>query len=371
MFLRGKAVVVSTHNSIFHCNGFGDLLSSFNFRSQYLYSTTATPASTHVLVKYLVDSLGFSNEEAASTSSKVTSRKNLKNPDLVINFLKQTGFDNTQMKIMVSRVPKFQCLMDRGLSGSDLVDVIAKGSQIVDRGLDTHLRPTIDLLRRILGSDENVVKALKRFPWLLSFRAHHIMETNLLLLKNYGVPDERIKKLMLRNPSYITQNPERIKGLLHRMENDFLVPRDCSSFIYGYQVLNSQNKSKLEKKLEIFKSFGWSDDDILEMFQKLPFCVGLSEVRIQKALNLFMKELGLGTAYLVSHPAILAFSMEKRVVPRMQVLKILDKKKVERRKLDLYYALSLTETKFIDYFVMPYKDQIPDLYEQLNKIVAP
>uniref|UniRef100_M1CMS5 Uncharacterized protein n=1 Tax=Solanum tuberosum TaxID=4113 RepID=M1CMS5_SOLTU len=67
---RGKAVVVSTHSSIFHCNGFGDLLSSFNFRSQYLYSSTATPAPTHVLVKYLVDSLGFSNEEAASTSSK-------------------------------------------------------------------------------------------------------------------------------------------------------------------------------------------------------------------------------------------------------------------------------------------------------------
>ncbi|XP_049369193.1 transcription termination factor MTERF5, chloroplastic-like [Solanum verrucosum] len=381
---RGKAVAVSTHSSIFHCNGFGNFLSSYNFRSQYLYSSTATPAPTHFLVKYLVDSLGFSNEEAASASSKVTSRKNLKNPDLVINFLKQTGFDNTQMKIMVSKVPKllfrdvsktlkpkFQCLMDLGLSGSDLVDVIAKDSQIVDRGLDTHLRPTIDLLRRILGSNENVVKALKRFPRLLSFRAHHIMENNLLLLKNYGVPDERIKKLMLRNPSYFAQNLERIKGLLHRMENDFLVPRDSSSFLYGCQVLNSLNKSKLEKKFGVFKSFGWSDDDILKMFRKLPFCVGLSEVRIHKALNLFMKELGFGTAYLVSHPAILVFSMEKRVIPRMQVMKILDEKKVERRKLDLYYALSLAETKFIDYFVHPYKDQMPDLYEQLKKIVAP
>ncbi|KAL3340008.1 hypothetical protein AABB24_028563 [Solanum stoloniferum] len=381
---RGKAVAVSTHSSIFHCKGFGNILSSYNFRSQYLYSSTATPAPTHFLVKYLVDSLGFSNEEAASTSSKVTSRKNLKNADSVINFFKQNGFDNTQMKIMVSRVPKllfrdvsktlkpkFQCLMDLGLSGSDLVDAIAKDSHIFDTGLDTHLRPTIDFLRRILGSNENVVKALKRFPWLLSFRALHIMENNLLLLKNHGVPDERIKKLMLRNPSYFAQNPERIKGLLHRMENDFRVPRDSSSFIYGCHVLNSQNKSKLEKKFGIFKSFGWSDDDILELFRKLPFCVGLSEVRIHKALNLFMKELGLGPAYLVSHPAILGFSMEKRVVPRMQILKILDEKKVKRRKLDLYYALTLTETKFIDYFVQPYKDQMPDLYEQLNKIVAP
>uniref|UniRef100_K4BTP0 Uncharacterized protein n=1 Tax=Solanum lycopersicum TaxID=4081 RepID=K4BTP0_SOLLC len=175
---RGKAVVVSTHCLINHCNGFRD----FRFTSQYLYSSTSTPAPTHFLVKYLVDSLGFSDEEAASTSSKVTSLKNLKNPHLVINFLKQIGLDDTQMKKMVSLAPKmllsdvsktlkpkFQCLMDIGLSGSDLVDVIAKDSKIVERGLDTHLRPTIDCLRRTLGSDENVVKALKRAPWLLTF----------------------------------------------------------------------------------------------------------------------------------------------------------------------------------------------------------
>ncbi|MCD9639243.1 hypothetical protein HAX54_023649 [Datura stramonium] len=370
----------------FRGNDFANLLSSYSFGSHYLYSSSVAPASgpTHILVKYLVDSLGFSKEEAASTSSKVTSCKTLKNPDLVLNFLKETGLDKTQMKTIVSRVPKllfrdvsktlkpkFQCLMDLGLSGADLASVIAKDSQIVDRGLDTHLRPTIDCLRRILGSDENVVKALKRFPWLLTFRAHHIMETNLLLLKNCGLPDERIRKLALRNPSYLAQNPERIRGLLNRVENDFLVPRDSPSFLYGFQVLSSQSRSKLDSKFGIFKSFGWSDDDVLQMFQKLPFCVALSEARIQKALNLFMKECGFEIAYLVSHPAILCFSLGKRVVPRMQVLKILDEKKVERRRLDLYYVLSLTEAKFIDYFVLPYKDQLPDLYEQLKKIVAP
>ncbi|XP_060198763.1 uncharacterized protein LOC132627435 [Lycium barbarum] len=317
-------------------------------------------------------------------SSKVTSCKTPKNPDSVIDFLKQTGLDKTQMKKMVSAVPKllfsdvsktlkpkFQCLMDLGLSGSDLVNVVAKDSQIIERGLDTHIRPTIDLLRRTLGCDENIVKAIKRFPWLLTFGAHHIMETNLLLLKNSGVPDLRIKKLLLRIPRCIAQKPQWFKGLLHRVENEFRVPRDSPSFLYGFQVLTSQKKSTLDRKFGIFKSFGWSDDDILEMFRKLPFCVGLSEVRIQKALNLFMNELGFETAYLVSHPAILVFSLEKRVIPRLQVLKILDEKKVERRKLDLYYVLSLTELKFIDYFVMPYKDQIPELYEPLKKTVAP
>ncbi|CAN4116372.1 unnamed protein product [Withania somnifera] len=360
MLCRSKAV------AIFYCNGFG----LYSFTCQYLCSSTS---STHFLVKYLVDSLGFSNEEAASTSSKVTSRKTLNNPDLVINYLKQIGLDNTQMKQLVTRAPKllcsnvsktlkpkFQCLMDLGLSGSDLVSVIAKDTQIVDRGLDTHLKPTIDCLWRTLGSKENVVKAIKRAPWLLSFGAHHNMETNLLLFKSCGVTDKGIKTVLLRNPRYFAQNPEWIKGFLHKVENDFGVPLDSPMFPYGFHTLASQKKSTLDRKIGIFKSFGWSENEILEMFRKFPLCIAQSEVKIKKALHLYMNELGCKPAY-----------SGKRVVPRMRVLKILDEKKLERRKLALYTVVSLSETKFIEYFVLPYKDQIPHLYEPLQKTVAP
>ncbi|XP_060198758.1 transcription termination factor MTERF5, chloroplastic-like [Lycium barbarum] len=372
----------------FHC--FTDLFSLYNFKSQYLYSTTTTPDPTRTrtrapfMVKYLVDSLGFSKDEALLASSKVTSWKSVKNPDLVLNFLKQTGFDNTQIKKLVSVAPKllfldvsktlkpkFQCLMDLGLSGSDLVNVMVKDATIVERGLVTHLRPTIDCLRRTLGCDENVVKAVKRASWLLSFGARHIMETNLLLLKNSGVPDVRIKKLVLRNPRCITQKNDWVKDLLHRVEKDFGIPLDSAMFPYGFHTLASQKKSRCEKKIGVFKSYGWSDDDVLTMFRKLPYCIAFSEVKIKKILNLYMKELGLEPDYLASHPSILIYSLEKRVLPRMQVLKFLDEKKLERRKLALYSVVSLAESKFIEYFVLPYKDQIPDLYEPLKKIVAP
>ncbi|XP_019231999.1 PREDICTED: transcription termination factor MTERF5, chloroplastic-like [Nicotiana attenuata] len=271
---RGKAALaLSAHSSKFHCNGSGHLLSLYCFRSQFLYSTTSTRnrISTHFLIKYLVDSLGFSKKEAISTSSKLTPQKTIKNPDLLLNFLIQTGFDETQIKKLVFReprllyrdvsrtlIPKRQCLVDLGLSGSDLVSVIAKDPNFFERSLDTHLRPTIGCLRRILGSDEDVVKAIKRAVWLLSFGTHHIMETNVLLLRNYGFSDLMIKKFVLRNPTSITKNPEWFKDLLHRVEKDFRVTPDSTTFLYGFRALASQKKSTLEKKIGIFKSFGWS-----------------------------------------------------------------------------------------------------------------
>lgn len=336
-------------------------------------------------MNYLVDSLGFSKEEASLVSCKVTSWKSLnRNPDLVLNFLKKTGFDNTQMKKLVSAAPKFlfydvsktlkpklQCLMDIGLSGWDLVNVIAKDSTIVERGLVTHLKPTINCLRRTLGSDENVVKAIKKTSWLLSFGGCNVMETNLLLLKKYGVSDDKIQKLVLRNPRYITQKPEWVKDLLHRVEKDFGIPLHSSIFPYGFHTLASQKKARCEKKIEIFRSFGWSDYDILTMFRKLPYSIALSEDKIQKGLSLYMKELGFKPAYLASRPSMLIYSMEKRVIPRMNVLKILDEKKLERRKVALYTAVRISESKFIKYFVLPYKDQVPDLYEPLKKNLSP
>nr|XP_010320511.1 uncharacterized protein LOC101266934 [Solanum lycopersicum] len=379
MFLRFRGgAAAAAAAARFH--GFTDFLSLNSIKSQCLYSTSATSA----LVKYLVDSLGFSKQEASLASSKVTSRKHLDNPDLVINFLKQTGFHNTQVKKLVFMAPKllyhdvnktlkpkFQCLMDLGLSGSDLAKLTTKDTTIVEKGLVTHLRPTIDFLRKIMGSDEDVVKAIKKSSWLISFNAHQIMKNNVVLLRNSGVSDVKIRKLVLICPHYLTQKPEWVKDLLHRLEKDFRIPLHSPMFPYGFHTLAAQKKSKYENKIEIFKSFGWSNDYVLMMFRKLPYCIALSEDKIQKALSFYMNRLGCEPAYLASHPSILVFSLEKRVVPRMQVLKILDEKKVERRKLGFYYALTITETKFMDYFVLPYKDQIPDLYEQLNKIVAP
>ncbi|KAG5612530.1 hypothetical protein H5410_023811 [Solanum commersonii] len=50
----------------------------------------------------------------------------------------------------------------------------------------------------------------------------------------------------------------------------------------------------------------------------------------------------------------------------MQVLKILDEKKLKKRELMLYTVVRLTESKFMEYFVLPYKDKIPDLVYKIE-----
>ncbi|KAK4355426.1 hypothetical protein RND71_024397 [Anisodus tanguticus] len=86
-----------------------------------------------------------------------------------------------------------------------------------------HLSPLIDSLWETLGRNGNIVKAVRTTPLLLW--------TNILSLKNRGVPDG--------------SGGERFSSSL-----DSPV---------------SQEESSLERKIGIFKCFGWSDDDILDM----------------------------------------------------------------------------------------------------------
>ncbi|KAG5575998.1 hypothetical protein H5410_056132 [Solanum commersonii] len=53
------------------------------------------------------------------------------------------------------------------------------------------------------------------------------------------------------------------------------------------------HESTLERKLDIYRSFGWSHSDICTMVRKLPSCLTSSEAKIRITLKFFMNELGI------------------------------------------------------------------------------
>ncbi|KAK9270017.1 hypothetical protein L1049_025590 [Liquidambar formosana] len=343
------------------------------------YSTSSATdrlGKTHFMVDYLVNSLRFSREAAVSASTKVTHLKSTHNPDLVLNFFKQSGLDKTHVRNIISLIPrllssnvdktlkpKMRVLQDLGLSGSDLVEVITSNPSFFKRGLDTHIVPSIDFLKTIVRSDENVVKAIKKKTWLLSSNNTKRMQPNVVILQKCGISKEKIEKLVLRTPRRLLQNPKWLEDIVLRVENQLGIPRNSAMFSYGIDVLASMSKATLEFKYEIFKSFGWSESDIITMARNLPFCLSLSEVKIRNGLTFFMKELGYEPGYLASHPKLLMHSLEKRVLPRNAVLKVLKEKNLIRTNPSLCYIVCLPESKFMEEFVLQYKDVTPDVYE--------
>lgn len=348
------------------------------------YSTTAVATTcdpTHFLMNYLVDSLGFSKEEAITTNTKVTRLKPTENPQLVLNFFEQSGLDKTHIGKIVSAVPKLllcdvdktlkpklDILHDLGLSGSDLVKVITASMSILKNTEVSDMKSCVSYLRKVLGSDENVMKAVKKKPCLLSVKGCERLRTNMLFFQSIGFSDEDIKKFIVQNPYTLLACPESVEDKVDRLKKDFNISQGSGMFIHGVAVLISMKEATVDTKFGVFRDYGWSKWDIIKLVQLLPYCLRLSQKRLRAALNFYMGELGLKPAYLASHPTLLMFSMKKRVLPRLELMRSLVEKKLYDEDYNLYTILLPSDPKFYQIYVLPYKDMIPDLCELYNKI---
>ncbi|XP_019197877.1 PREDICTED: transcription termination factor MTERF2, chloroplastic-like isoform X3 [Ipomoea nil] len=344
--------------------------------------TAGNRTGNHLSVDYFTHTLNFSRDEAISAVAKLSPYKSQANAAIVVDYLKRIGMEQTHINAAVSKFPKLllyhpdknlhpkiQCLEEFGVSGRDLVDFVARHPFFLARGLETHLRPTLHLIRQAAGSNQNAAKALKRFGRLLSYSSCKTIENNILLLqREAGLSDDQIQRFIVERPCYLTSKPTWIRNILTRVEMEFGISRSSPVFYGGLLVAAALNKSTVDKKLEIFRSYGWSNSEISTMLQKLPQPLTLSEARLKKVLNFLMKELGYESHYLAFRPVLLKYSLEKKIIPRSQVLKILEEN--ELRACSLFTAIVMSESKFFGEYVLPYKNKLPDMYQKYTTSTA-
>ncbi|XP_027093293.1 transcription termination factor MTERF4, chloroplastic-like [Coffea eugenioides] len=353
------------------------------WRSLLQYSTTsptAAPQHKCLLEDYLINSLGFSKPEAIFVSNKAPRLKPIY-PSLAVNFFENLGFSKTHIKIIVSSCPKvlwsnvdktlkpkIRFLQDLGISGPALVKLLLGYKPLIYRGLDSHIKPRIEYLRQVLNTDERVVVALKKYALLLGNIEYEKVDNNVLLLQKYGFSKEKVATFIANSPMRIFMtSPEWFEKRLQLVENYLGIPRESAMFPYGLKILCGLRKSTIDKKFDILRSYGWSNEDILRMVRCLPLFLGLSETRMRKSLDYFMNELGYTPDYLALRPFLFTLSLEKRIKPRNEVLKILSEKNLNTRKRDLGKAMCLTESKFVQDYLLPYKDELPDVFESYIK----
>ncbi|OIT22715.1 PREDICTED: uncharacterized protein LOC109217235 [Nicotiana attenuata] len=348
------------------------LFTSVRYSTDEAISTTT---KNPFLSDYLIKLLGFSRDEANSATAKLNSMKPPKSPDLVIKFFQEIGLERTEIKKLVSITPqllfsdvnrtlkpKFQCLLESGLSGSDLVNLFRSDARALFRGVDSHFRPSLEYLRKLFSSEECLVKAIKKSPWLLAPNGPKQINPKILLLQRFGFSNPKIEKLLVQKPRVVLQKTGWLEEKLHRVEKDLQISPKSGMFFYGVIALVSVSNSTVKKKMGIFRSSGWCDLDIMTVFRKQPLCLVTSEAKIQRALDFFTGELGYKPEHLVCNPAVLMLSLDKRVIPRNDVLKVLEEKKLNQ-KVSFLRALRLSERMFRSIFVLPYKEEVPNLYE--------
>ncbi|KAL5980003.1 hypothetical protein ACLOJK_039115 [Asimina triloba] len=245
-------------------------------------STTTVEQPSSFTISYLINSCGLSPQASLSASRRVRLKNSTQQIDSVLQFLKTHGFNNTQISNLIvfrSRFllsnpistfqSKMQFFQTLGLSNAQLVQLIDSNPHILYRGLHAQLIPSIDFLRSLLQSDENVVNALKRSRWLLTSDLKKVIGPNITLLEESGMPNSLIAKMVMLEPAIVTQKTQALRKIIGRVEA-FSFERGSHRFMVAILAMSSMNKLTWATKIELLKSLGWSEEDVLLAFRRCP-----------------------------------------------------------------------------------------------------
>nr|GEV07724.1 transcription termination factor MTEF1, chloroplastic-like isoform X1 [Tanacetum cinerariifolium] len=270
---------------------------------------------------------------------------------MVVEYAKN-GLCNEAMKLMYR-------MESEGFKGSSLEKLFKPSIHFSSTRLENNVR----YLRGLLGFDDTkVFKVVSKSWWLLASDYEKKISENILVLSKYGWSSHKIEWLLLKNPGCLLQRVEWLDGVVQKVEPLLGIRPDSPRFLDGVEILMALSEATLDKKLMIFRSFGWTEEEIVRMTRSLPLCLRRSEGAIKASLEWFKVEIGYGGEYLSTHPKLLVYSLEKRVVPRYRVWASLLESDLKSGFL-VCTIVALSEEKFMKDFVLPYREVVPCLYE--------
>ncbi|VVA40360.1 PREDICTED: mRNAion termination factor [Prunus dulcis] len=135
-----------------------------------------------------------------------------------------------------------------------------------------------------------------------------------------------------------------------------------STPVNALRALCGKNKLVWNRSRELLKMWGWSEDDVLSAFRKNPQCMIVSEKKLMQAMDLLVNKMGWSSGMIAKYPVVLSLSLERRLIPRCSVVKVLLLKGLINKNLSLGSLLKPAEKQFLKIFVNRYLVVVPQLF---------
>ena len=90
-------------------------------------------------------------------------------------------------------------------------------------------------------------------------------------------------------------------------------------------------------------------------------CMMTSEKKIKRVVSFFVDELGWKPSAVSKYPDILLLSIDKRIVPRCSVVRLLMSEGLVKKDLSILSVLKSNENSFYEKFVSKFQKRVPEV----------
>ncbi|TVU06346.1 hypothetical protein EJB05_49555, partial [Eragrostis curvula] len=179
---------------------------------------------------FLRQSCGLAEPQAAAVAARVHLRST-KNAHSVLAILRASGFKPASIARLVTTMPSV-------LSSTNI------GAKI------DFYRPNHQLLRDLLRTDKNVLAAVIQSMRLITHNLQHVFLPKLKTLRDHGVTEEVLVKLVTTHPKALTYESSRFDEGLAVMK-DLGVSPSSGMFPYAFGVFAKMYQSEWDRTIEI------------------------------------------------------------------------------------------------------------------------
>ncbi|XP_074559501.1 transcription termination factor MTERF8, chloroplastic-like [Curcuma longa] len=326
------------------------------------------------MAQYLVDSCGFDQKKAAEVSELLNGIKSRQQPDSVLAFLRSYGIDDATVKSLIlffpgcllldvgkSLAPRFQALQDLGFSSSDVVHLVRSNPVVVRNKLEGIVQK-IQFWQGLLGSNDLLVNLFKKKHWILGCSIEKRVQPNLEMLQECGITGRKFSLIVRNSPMIMIQKADSLKSLISQVE-DLGVPRTSGMFHLTLWSLYRVKPKKFKMQIDLFRSFGWSEDDFMAALRRCPTFPAASLKTMQRKMEFLVNEAGYASSRIAMRPVILTLSLEQRLIPRYRILATLKSRGCSKSDYKVSACLMCPEKTFVEKYIDRYKDKYPDLVQ--------
>ncbi|TVU00204.1 hypothetical protein EJB05_54383, partial [Eragrostis curvula] len=320
--------------------------------------------------EYLVSRCGLTPTQANKAAKKISHLASDSNPDAVLAFLGGTlGVPAADIAAAVAMDPKILCSdVERSLapripdlSGLGLsLDEIARLLPLAPQSFKNRtLRRNLEFWLKELGSFDKVLQVVRWNSGLLTIGPDKVAKPNLALLQRCGLSASDVAVSSMYSGRLLTANPKRLREAVERVEELGVEP-GTRMFPHALLVIALKSREAVARRTQLLQKFGFSQDDVRELVRKAPGVLGLSDQKVQQNVEFLLKDVGLDVSYIARRPVLLLYSVERRLLPRHWLLDVV-KEKGLLKAFDYYATAAMSEKRFVQKFVLPYKDLVPGL----------
>ncbi|KAG8085524.1 hypothetical protein GUJ93_ZPchr0010g7315 [Zizania palustris] len=292
-------------------------------------------------ISYFI-SCGLSPDAAAKRARKLRIRSTEK-ADAVCALLRSYGFSDRDMTRLLSSAPlllnvdpdritrpKLEFFASIGFESRKLATV----PLLLTRSLHNHIIPTIQFLRGVISSDDEIRRAFYRCP-----PRSHYQPGQQYAPRGGSAPQARPHQwgnlqVLAVQMGVLMLSPRRIGEIFEDLKAAGMSIED-KRFANCFRVICGLKRETWHRKIALYRSFGPSEDVVFEAFKKQPTALLVAEETIKKKVSFFLDVLKLEISAVMAQPVILASSMEKNIMPSAKI--------------------------FSDKFVWKYAEDVPDV----------